>query len=96
MLALLLSTVIGASLIAIAVGMHGRAIDNHPVCRRCGFDLIGIWPDATICSDCGQSLMYCVAGVLIRSLVTGSRHWSKYVAIWCMTGYMSKRMLSSS
>jgi cytochrome c-type biogenesis protein CcmH/NrfF len=22
-------------------GMRGRAVDDHPICRRCGFDLFG-------------------------------------------------------
>jgi hypothetical protein len=25
----------------IAVAWRGAAIDNHPLCRRCGFDLFG-------------------------------------------------------
>ncbi len=35
--------------IAIAAGwvwltLRGRRVNEHPICRGCGFDLIGLWP----------------------------------------------------
>ena len=37
------------------LGLHGRRIDDHPLCRRCGFDLFGN-PGATTCTECGADL----------------------------------------
>src|SRR5690606_32442250 len=37
------------------VGWRGCAVDDHPVCRRCGFDLSGT-PDAPRCNECGREL----------------------------------------
>jgi hypothetical protein len=48
---------------AIAVGIallawswRGRRIDNHPLCRRCGYDLIGLPTDTYRCSECGADV----------------------------------------
>jgi hypothetical protein len=38
------------------VGMCGRRVDDHPICRRCGFDLFGRPEGSTICSECGGDL----------------------------------------
>ena len=35
---------------------RGRRIDNHPLCRRCQFDLVGLPPGAERCSECGANL----------------------------------------
>lgn len=40
----------------IARGRRGRQIDDHPICRRCGFDLIGLPHDVHRCSECGADL----------------------------------------
>src|SRR5690606_32468555 len=32
---------------ALLLGLRGRRIDTHPICRRCGFDLIGQAPAAS-------------------------------------------------
>ncbi len=45
--------VIGIGL--LVVGVRGRKIDDHPVCRRCRFDLIGL-PGAASCPECGADL----------------------------------------
>jgi hypothetical protein len=37
-------------------GMRGKAVDDHPICRRCGFDLTGKPADSTRCSECGADL----------------------------------------
>src|SRR4051794_34691105 len=36
-------------------GLRGRAIDNHPICRRCGFDLYAL-DNAERCPECGTEL----------------------------------------
>jgi hypothetical protein len=38
-----------------AMGLRGRVIDDHPLCRRCRFDLVGLWTPAK-CPECGASL----------------------------------------
>jgi hypothetical protein len=45
--------IIGGALLAI--GLRGRRVDDHPLCRRCGFDLIGT-PGIERCSECGLEL----------------------------------------
>ncbi len=37
-------------------GFRGVAIDNHPLCRKCGFDLFGRSADTLICCECGRDL----------------------------------------
>ncbi|MCL4199488.1 MAG: hypothetical protein KJZ69_18495 [Phycisphaerales bacterium] len=37
-------------------GWRGRRIDNHPWCRKCRFDLKGVWPGAPRCPECGIDL----------------------------------------
>src|SRR5215211_4567194 len=37
-------------------GRRGVVIDDHPLCRRCGFDLTGRPHDVNICSECGTDL----------------------------------------
>ena len=45
---------IGAGL--LRVGLRGRRVDDHPICRRCGFDLFGRPEGSNICSECGGDL----------------------------------------
>ena len=40
----------------LAVGLRGRRVNDHPVCRRCKFDLVGLYPDAGRCPECGAPL----------------------------------------
>ena len=44
----------------LAVGLRGRRVDDHPICRRCGFDLIGLYCDGRLalgaCPECGSEL----------------------------------------
>lgn len=47
-----------AGLVVWLVGRHGKRVDNHPICRRCGFDLIGVdgvgkAGTTTVCPECG-------------------------------------------
>jgi hypothetical protein len=43
-------------LVLFYLAMRGRRIDDHPVCRRCRFDLVGLPADANRCSECGADL----------------------------------------
>jgi hypothetical protein len=38
------------------VGLRGRRVDDHPICRKCGFDLIGLPQGVSRCSECGADL----------------------------------------
>ncbi|HEX4797098.1 MAG TPA: hypothetical protein VH370_25120 [Humisphaera sp.] len=38
------------------VGLRGRRIDLHPVCKRCRYDLIGSPTNVVVCSECGAKL----------------------------------------
>jgi tRNA(Ile2) C34 agmatinyltransferase TiaS len=46
--------VVGIS--ALVRGLRGRRIDDHPLCRRCGFDLTGKPETSTRCPECGSDL----------------------------------------
>src|SRR3569832_2276966 len=35
---------------------RGRRVDDHPLCRKCGFDLFGKPAESTRCSECGADL----------------------------------------
>jgi hypothetical protein len=45
------------------IGRHGRRVDDHPVCRTCGYDLFGRNLNEAICPECGS---YLRAGIDIR------------------------------
>jgi ribosomal protein L37E len=46
-----------AATVALLVwGMRGRRVDDHPLCRRCGFDLFGKPASSLVCSECGADL----------------------------------------
>src|SRR5436190_24294292 len=58
-----LAMIIGAAtllggILLLAVGLRGRRVDDHPVCRKCGFDLSGRAEGAFTgrCSECGMDL----------------------------------------
>jgi hypothetical protein len=38
------------------LGLRGRRVDDHPICRRCGFDLFGRPEGSVVCSECGGDL----------------------------------------
>lgn len=54
--ALISAALIAAGLLLAAIGVRGRRIDDHPVCRRCRFDLHGLYPGAAACPECGGEL----------------------------------------
>ena len=37
------------------VGLRGRRIDDHPICRACGFDLVGSL-HSSVCPECGTEV----------------------------------------
>ncbi|HYO10382.1 MAG TPA: hypothetical protein VER17_15540 [Tepidisphaeraceae bacterium] len=55
-LAYALAVATGA-LVLLVLGMRGRRVDDHPVCRRCGFDLVGPPGGTATCSECGADLV---------------------------------------
>jgi hypothetical protein len=48
---LLLLAALGVVL--LIAGAKGRRVDDHPVCRKCSFDLAGVYPGASRCPECG-------------------------------------------
>src|SRR3954449_11905348 len=61
---------LGAMAIALIVlrrGARGRRIDDHPLCRKCRYDLFGL-PAPTACPECGADLTKPAA------VVIGNRH----------------------
>src|SRR5688572_31136080 len=56
LLFILPSAVAVASLALLAYALRGRRVDDHPICRRCGFDLWGKPESSTACSECGADL----------------------------------------
>ncbi len=49
------------------VGLRGRRVDDHPICRNCGFDLFGRPEGSLRCAECGAELL------LRRAIVQGRR-----------------------
>jgi hypothetical protein len=47
---------LAAGVALLVRGVRGRRIDDHPLCRRCGFDLIGLPAGAERCSECGADV----------------------------------------
>src|SRR5205085_4891342 len=51
-----LAAAIGASALVAWFAHRGSRMDDHPLCRRCGFDLFGKPEESLVCSECGASL----------------------------------------
>ncbi len=51
---LLLALLAGAAL--LWRGLRGRTVDDHPLCRRCRFDLTGLPAGRANCPECGADL----------------------------------------
>jgi len=53
---IVLLIVIGGSLHLIRAGWRGKRIDDHPLCRKCGYDLSGTPQLPDTCPECGARL----------------------------------------
>ncbi len=42
--------------IVLLIAFRGRTIDDHPLCRRCRYDLFGLDPLPDLCPECGADL----------------------------------------
>ena len=45
-----------AGVVLLWLGVRGRRLNEHPACRRCGFDLLGVFPGGANCPECGAPL----------------------------------------
>lgn len=54
-LVLLLVTML-VGVLLVLFGVRGRTINDHPACRQCHFDLLGIFPEVVTCPECGAGL----------------------------------------
>jgi len=53
---IVLGVVLAAGVWLTVTGLRGRVVDDHPVCRKCGFDLVGVYPGSDRCPECGSKL----------------------------------------
>ncbi len=44
-------------LVMLVLGLRGKRLDYHPVCRRCGYDLVGSPNPRERCPECGAGLL---------------------------------------
>ncbi len=51
-----LATLLLVGIVLLVVGFRGKKINDHPICKKCKFDLVGIYPDHTRCPECGTAL----------------------------------------
>src|SRR3954452_1890745 len=47
---------LAASALLVLIALRGQRVNDHPICRRCGFDLFGKPAESTVCSECGADL----------------------------------------
>lgn len=52
----ILGVALVGGLLLIWAGRRGRRLNDHPVCRQCGFDLEGVYPESVTCPECGAGL----------------------------------------
>ena len=45
------AAMLGSALMVL--GLRGRRVDDHPICRKCRFDLVGLYPGVGVCPECG-------------------------------------------
>lgn len=53
---LVVLTLLGIAWLIIRAGRRGVLIDDHPLCRACGFDLVALPDSSERCSECGADL----------------------------------------
>ena len=46
----------GAAIMVLLWGLRTRKLDDHPICRRCKYDLFGLPADRRQCPECGAEL----------------------------------------
>jgi hypothetical protein len=51
-----LLAIMALGVVLVRLGWRGRAVNDHPICRRCRFDLVGLEPLPPRCPECGQEL----------------------------------------
>jgi hypothetical protein len=51
-----LGVVLAIGVWLLVTGLRGRIVNDHPVCRKCGFDLVGVYPRGLRCPECGGEL----------------------------------------
>ena len=56
MYVILLSGVSLFGLLLLVLGVRGKRIDDHPLCRKCKYDLVGTAQLPTKCPECGSEL----------------------------------------
>jgi len=56
MYVILLSGVSLFGLLLLVLGVRGRRIDDHPLCRKCKYDLVGTADLQANCPECGSEL----------------------------------------
>jgi hypothetical protein len=47
---------VGVALCILAYALRGRRTDDHPLCRKCGFDLFGLPATSARCPECGRDV----------------------------------------
>jgi hypothetical protein len=50
------AAVAAMGVVPLWLGLRGRRVDQHPVCRRCAYDLVGLPADHAACPECGSDL----------------------------------------
>lgn len=56
MILVICSIIFALGVLGLVLGVRGRRIDQHPVCRKCGYDLSGSTVLPSNCSECGRDL----------------------------------------
>ncbi len=54
-LVIICALLVATGLVLLGLGLRGRRVNDHPICRRCRYDLYGLDAPAT-CPECGAAL----------------------------------------
>lgn len=67
-LPVLLACLLGAiGIVLLALGVRGRRLNDHPICSRCRYDLVGLNPTPALCPECSGELAH------PRAVIDGAR-----------------------
>lgn len=69
------------------IGWCGKKIDDHPLCRKCGFDLVGKPATSKVCSECGANLERPRAVKIGRRQRQGFALWSGATLLILVMGF---------